>query len=108
MDNYAISACIEDYSKNVNLIVSLSDMEPKSDRIFERIIRLESSVEMVVRGIEMADLSDLEEAVLDCRLDGMNVTEISQHVGLHRKTIRKKLDDISLRISQALIEGIKN
>lgn len=107
MDHFVIYANIEDYSRNVKVLDDLLGMDQKSEKVFERIIRIESTLEFLSRGIELVELSAAEETVLDCRMDGMSITEISDHVGIARKTVREWLDNISRRISQALNEGIK-
>lgn len=107
MDHFMIYSNIEEYPINVKVLDDLLGMDQKSEKVFERIIRLESEVEVLSRGIDLVEMSAAEETILDCRMDGMSITEIADHIGIARKTVRERLDNISRRISQALNEGIK-
>lgn len=46
-----------------------------------------------------------ERAILDCLLEGMQLTEISAHMQMHRKRIAKVRDDIVTRLFETQHEG---
>jgi DNA-directed RNA polymerase specialized sigma subunit len=41
-----------------------------------------------------------EKVILDCLLDGMNLTDISEHLGMSRKHIHKIKDNIAEQLAQ--------
>lgn len=105
MNHFTIYTNIEDYSKDMKVLDDLMGIKNKPDKTLNRIIRLESKIEVLNRGIELVDMSDVEETILNCRMDGLGISQIANHIGIARATVRNRLDKISKSISQAINES---
>lgn len=104
---FVIQSHIQEYANNENMLFQLKKMNDASakENLMDKIIATETRMEILIRGIEKATLSDLSEAILDCRMDGMSITAIAKHLEIARITVYKRLEEVSHSITQALTGG---
>ncbi|RSK30963.1 hypothetical protein [Bhargavaea beijingensis] len=97
---------IDDYPETVEAMARLkyTDDPGRQERALARMIEMERTVEYVIRGIHRADLSDYDQTIVNCRLDGMSITAIAEHLEKNRSMISRQLDDIARQIHAAMKE----
>ena len=114
MNRNTIIETIEEYPRLVNELMRLQSLKEdvfngwtaqslQKSRNMERVIKTERRIGLLIKGIEAAELNDLEEIIIDCRMDGMTMTDIAKHTCKSRHTIHTKFDVAIERIYNTLI-----
>lgn len=75
---------------NVN---EFDSREAALKRLVRRLDRMESNLKEVVSLYDYV-ITDKEWVVLDCRLDGMEISYIARHINISRKTVYRIIDTI--------------
>lgn len=101
---HEIRAMIDDYPEDVETMERLKQVDNpvRRERALARMVETERKVEVLLRGIEMADLSAFDQTILDCRMDGMSGVQIARHLNKHHTTISVRLSNIAERIHNAM------
>lgn len=69
----------------------------------ERIERFEERLHYIDENLQL--FQEEERVILDCLLEGMQLTEIAGHMQMHRKRIAKVRDEIVTRLFDSQNEG---
>lgn len=109
---YEVYSTIENYQSFISEIQRLQNVSgTKNDfldgslrkqRNIERAITLEKRIGLLNRAIEKASLTDIQEAIVDCRLSDMTMVDIALHFRKSRQTIYVQFDEAVEKIANAM------